>query len=120
MPGAGVELGDPAAQRAAEYGAKVAIVEPAPLGGTCVNLGCIPKKLLSYAAHYAEDLEDARGYGWTVEMQVRALRLGMRVTEVPVRYRRRAAGQSKISGTLAGTLGAGWKILYTIARHAVR
>ena len=35
-----------AAQRAAEYGAKVAIVEPAPLGGTCVNLGCVPKKVM--------------------------------------------------------------------------
>jgi glutathione reductase (NADPH) len=48
-------------------GAKVAIAENDRIGGTCVIRGCIPKKLLSYAAHYAEDLEDARGYGWSIE-----------------------------------------------------
>jgi len=56
-----------------------------------------------------------RGYGWTVEMQARAARAGLRAIEVPVRYRRRI-GRSKISGTLRGVLGAGWKILFTIAR----
>lgn len=61
-----------------------------------------------------------RRFGWTVEMQVRALRLGARVREVPVRYRRRAAGQSKISGTLLGSARAGWWILSTIARHSWR
>jgi len=55
------------------------------------------------------------GFGWTVEMQVKALRAGLRVAEVPVSYRRRV-GVSKISGTLAGTLRAGYKILWTIAR----
>ncbi len=54
------------ARRAAEYGARVALAEPAELGGTCVHRGCIPKKLLAYAAHYAEDFEDAAAYGWTV------------------------------------------------------
>lgn len=54
-----------------------------------------------------------RRYGWTVEMQVRALQLGARVTEVPVRYRRRV-GKSKISGTFLGVVKAGWWILYTI------
>lgn len=58
------------------------------------------------------------GYGWTVEMQVKALRRGLAAVEVPVRYRRRAAGRSKVSGTVRGTLGAGWKIIYTILRHA--
>ena len=58
------------------------------------------------------------GYGWTVEMQVRALRRGLRVKEVPVAYRRRGTGHSKVSGTLRGTFGAGYKILLTIARHA--
>jgi glycosyltransferase involved in cell wall biosynthesis len=58
------------------------------------------------------------GYGWTVEMQVKALRRGLSTVEVPVRYRRRAAGRSKVSGTVRGTLGAGWKILYTILRYA--
>jgi glutathione reductase (NADPH) len=53
-----------AAQRAAEYGAKVAIVEPAPLGGTCVNLGCVPKKVMWNAADIADSLEDAAEYGF--------------------------------------------------------
>ena len=57
-----------------------------------------------------------RDYGWTVEMQARALRLGLRVREVPVRYRRRRLGHSKVAGTVSGALGAGWKILFTIAR----
>jgi hypothetical protein len=56
-----------------------------------------------------------RDYGWTVEMQARGARAGLRVVEVPVRYRRRI-GRSKISGTLRGVIGAGWKILFTIAR----
>ncbi len=54
-----------------------------------------------------------RRYGWTVEMQVRALQLGARVAEVPVRYRKRV-GKSKISGTVSGVLKAGGWILYTI------
>lgn len=58
-----------------------------------------------------------RRYGWTVEMQVRALQLDARVTEVPVRYRRRV-GKSKISGTVTGVIKAGWWIVYTIFRYA--
>jgi len=57
-------------------------------------------------------------WGWTVEMQVRAARLGLRVREVPVGYRRRI-GHSKISGTLMGTIKAGWKILWVIAVEAL-
>jgi glycosyltransferase involved in cell wall biosynthesis len=57
-------------------------------------------------------------WGWTVEMQVRAARLGLRVKEVPVGYRRRI-GHSKISGTLMGTIKAGWKILWVIAAEAL-
>lgn len=56
-----------------------------------------------------------RNYGWTVEMQARAASSGLRVVEVPVRYRQRR-GVSKITGTLRGTLGASWKILWTIFR----
>lgn len=56
-------------------------------------------------------------FGWTAEMQVKALRHGLRVTEVPVSYRRRV-GVSKITGTLRGTLLAGYKILWTVLRHA--
>ena len=50
----------------ASYGARVAVAEERFLGGTCVNVGCIPKKLFSYGAHYAEDFHDAAAYGWTV------------------------------------------------------
>jgi len=57
-----------------------------------------------------------RNFGWNVEMQAKAARLGLKVTEVPVNYRRRAYGKSKISGTLRGSLRAGVKILWTIYR----
>ena len=50
----------------ASYGAKVAVAEDGRFGGTCVNVGCIPKKLFSYAAHFREDFHIAAGYGWTV------------------------------------------------------
>lgn len=55
-----------AAQRAAEYGARVAIAESGPLGGTCVNVGCVPKKLMWNAAGFAHAIEDAAGYGFSV------------------------------------------------------
>ncbi len=55
-----------AARVAGSYGARVAIAEERYLGGTCVNVGCVPKKLMVYASHYAEDFEDAEGFGWTV------------------------------------------------------
>lgn len=54
-----------AAKRAAQYGAKVAIAERSHLGGTCTNLGCIPKKLMVYAADFAHLAETAADYGWT-------------------------------------------------------
>lgn len=57
-------------------------------------------------------------FGWTAEMQVKALRRGLRVTEVPVSYRRRV-GVSKITGTIRGTFLAGYKILLTVFRHAL-
>jgi glycosyltransferase involved in cell wall biosynthesis len=60
-------------------------------------------------------LED-RDFGWTVEMQVKAARAGVRYLEVPASYRRRV-GVSKITGTWVGTVRAGWKILYTVLRH---
>ncbi len=53
-----------AARMATGRGARVALAECGALGGTCVNLGCIPKKLYSYAAHYGESFAEARGYGW--------------------------------------------------------
>jgi glycosyltransferase involved in cell wall biosynthesis len=57
-------------------------------------------------------------FGWTAEMQVKALRHGLRVTEVPVSYRRRV-GVSKITGTVTGTLRAGYKILWTVLRYSL-
>jgi glutathione reductase (NADPH) len=53
------------ARRAAEYGAKVGVAEYDRLGGTCVNVGCIPKKLMVYASHFPELMSDAEGYGWS-------------------------------------------------------
>ncbi len=55
-----------ASRMSASFGAKVAVAEERYLGGTCVNVGCIPKKLLVYASHYSEDFNDAAGFGWTV------------------------------------------------------
>ncbi|MFC1775995.1 glutathione-disulfide reductase [Pseudomonadota bacterium] len=55
-----------AARIAAGHGARVGICEASRVGGTCVIRGCVPKKLLSYAAHFAEEFEDAKGYGWDV------------------------------------------------------
>jgi glutathione reductase (NADPH) len=54
------------ARRAAQYGAKVGIVESDRLGGTCVNRGCVPKKLMVYASHFPNGFEESAGYGWTL------------------------------------------------------
>ena len=56
-----------ASRIAAALGARVAVAEERYFGGTCVNVGCVPKKLLSYAAHFAEDFENSQGFGWQVE-----------------------------------------------------
>lgn len=56
-----------AARIAAQLGARVALVEERWLGGTCVNVGCVPKKLLSYAAHARHEMDEARGFGWSIE-----------------------------------------------------
>ena len=55
-----------AARFAAGFGAKVAVAESRYLGGTCVNVGCVPKKLLVYGAHFADDFEQASGFGWSL------------------------------------------------------
>lgn len=57
------------AQRAAEYGAKAAVVEYGPLGGTCVNVGCVPKKIMWYAAHHAHSFHHVADYGFDVEVK---------------------------------------------------
>jgi len=59
-----------AARIAAQYGARVLVAEEYRVGGTCVIRGCVPKKLLVYAARFADDFEDAAGYGWTLEQPV--------------------------------------------------
>jgi len=83
-------------------------------GARYTDLG--PFRAIRWGALEALQMSD-RGYGWTLEMQIKAARRGLRHHEVPVSYRRRI-GQSKISGTVKGTIGAGTKILYTMARYA--
>jgi glutathione reductase (NADPH) len=56
-----------ASRIAASHGAKVAVAEEYRVGGTCVIRGCVPKKMLVYGAHFAEDLQDAKAFGWTAE-----------------------------------------------------
>ena len=76
-----------------------------------------PFRAIRWNALQKLGMED-RTFGWTVEMQVKALRKSLRVAEVAVSYRRRI-GVSKITGTLSGTVRAGWKILWTIAKYGV-
>ena len=71
-----------------------------------------PFRAIRYDRLLEIDMQD-KTYGWTVEMQVKAAKLKMNCTEVPVSYRKRI-GQSKVSGTIRGTIGAGHKILWTI------
>ena len=73
-----------------------------------------PFRAIRYEALTKLRLGD-RTFGWNVEMQIKALKAGLRIVEVPVRYRPRI-GRSKISGTVMGTLRAGARILWTIAR----
>ncbi|HMI31068.1 MAG TPA: glycosyltransferase family 2 protein [Candidatus Limnocylindrales bacterium] len=82
-------------------------------GARYTDLG--PFRAIRYAALLDLGMKD-RDFGWTVEMQVKAARHGLRHAEVPVRYRRRT-GRSKISGTLGGSVRAGTKILSTVFAH---
>ena len=75
-----------------------------------------PFRAVSWEALERIRMEDP-GYGWTVEMQVKAAKLGLRCVEVPVSYRRRHDGHSKVSGSVRGVIGAGTKILYVIFRE---
>lgn len=83
-------------------------------GGRFSDLG--PFRAITRDALERLDMRD-ENYGWTIEMQVKALKRGLRFREVPVSYRRRI-GVSKVSGTIRGVIGAGTKILYVIAREA--
>ncbi len=82
-------------------------------GGRFTDLG--PFRAIRFERLLDLGMRD-RDFGWTAEMQVKAVKRGLRTAEVPVSYRRRA-GVSKITGTLRGTLRAGHKILWTIFRH---
>ena len=84
-------------------------------GAKYTDLG--PFRAIRWAALEQLGMVD-QNYGWTVEMQIKAARLGLRVLEVPVSYRRRI-GTSKISGTVRGTILAGYKILSLIARYGL-
>lgn len=85
-------------------------------GASYTDLG--PFRAISYDALKRLGMRDT-GFGWTIEMQIKAAVCGLRVEEVPVPYRRRV-GKSKISGTLVGSVKAGAKILYTVAKYAWR
>lgn len=83
-------------------------------GARFTDLG--PFRAIRYRSLLALGMQDET-YGWTVEMQIKAARAGLRCAEVPVSYRRRI-GVSKITGTVSGTIKASWKILSTIAKYA--
>lgn len=72
-----------------------------------------PFRAIRWECLLALNMQDPN-YGWTVEMQVRAAQHGLDCAEVPVRYRKRAGGKSKVSGTVKGVILAGWKIIATI------
>jgi len=80
-------------------------------GVSFTDLG--PLRIISRDAFNELDLRD-HDFGWNVEMQAKAARCHMKVTEIPVAYRKRRLGESKISGTLCGSLRAGFRILWTI------
>lgn len=75
-----------------------------------------PFRAIKYNSLVQIDMQD-KTYGWTVEMQVKAAKLGLKTTEEPVQYRKRI-GFSKISGTVRGTILAGYKIITTILKYA--
>jgi hypothetical protein len=85
-------------------------------GARYTDLG--PFRAIKYDKLLALSMED-KTYGWTVEMQLKALRKGLAYTEVPVRYKKRI-GVSKVSGTVKGTIFAGIKILGWIIKYSFR
>ncbi|MCG9128238.1 glycosyltransferase family 2 protein [Candidatus Poribacteria bacterium] len=100
----------------AQFGNKLATILIRTFYGVkYTDLG--PFRAIRQSQLTALDMQD-RTYGWTVEMQVKAAKMGMRVQEIPVSYRKRI-GKSKISGTLIGSIRAGVKILTTIFRWGI-
>jgi len=84
-------------------------------GGRYSDLG--PFRAIRYESLRRLQMKDTN-FGWTVEMQIKATRAKLRTLEIPVPYRCRI-GESKISGTISGTIRAGYKILFTIAKYAM-
>lgn len=84
-----------AARMSAAYGARVATAEDRYMGGTCVNVGCIPKKLFVYASHYSEDFSDASGFGWTP---------GSRTFDWPTLLKNKNTEISRLNGIYRGML----------------
>ena len=82
-------------------------------GFTFTDLG--PFRVIKYETLKSLEMQDTT-FGWTVEMQVKALKKGLKCIEVPVSYRKRI-GVSKITGTLTGTVKAGYKIIWTIFKY---
>jgi glycosyltransferase involved in cell wall biosynthesis len=75
-----------------------------------------PMRAIKWISLRSLEMSD-RNYGWTIEMQIRALRKGLRIREIPVPYRRRAAGRSKVSRSPSGSIRAGIKIIWVICRE---
>ncbi len=74
-----------------------------------------PFRAIKYDKLLKMEMTD-KTYGWTVEMQIKAAKMNLKCTEVPAHYKKRI-GHSKVSGTVTGSIGAGWKILYTIYKY---
>ena len=78
-----------------------------------------PYRAICWHVLNAMRMED-EDFGWTIEMQIKAARMNLKVKEIPARYRRRIGGTSKIGGTVKGTLLAGKKILWWISKEAIK
>jgi glycosyltransferase involved in cell wall biosynthesis len=86
------------------------------IGARYTDLG--PFRAINYQMLKSLGMAD-QNFGWTVEMQIKAARAGLRTVEIPIPYRCRI-GQSKISGTVVGTIKAGYKILFVIAKYGLK
>jgi len=100
----------------ARYGNRLAVfLMRIFFGHRFTDLG--PFRAICYESLKKIGMQDTN-FGWTVEMQIKAVRNGLRIREIPVRYRQRV-GVSKITGTFSGTLKAGTKIIYTIFKYLI-
>ena len=100
----------------ARYGNKLAVfLIKLFFGHGFTDLG--PFRAIRYDSLKAMDMRD-KDFGWTVEMQIKAVKHRLRIQEIPVRYRKRV-GISKITGTIPGTIKAGSKIIYTILKYLI-